>query len=167
MIDNKLGKFFPPVTVVIGYVFLAIGLLLIIGSPFLGIGLALIGTFGAFAKAGVQINANERMFREYTDLFGLKTGKWQSMDGFTDLAVLKKRITTTAHSRTNQSATTSSDEYFDVCLLDKSHRRKQIINRFTEMDMAVHNAQELATKLNLNYGLYNPEISAATKARRR
>lgn len=167
MIDNELGKFFPPATVVVGYIFLVVGLLLTLGNPFIGIGLAAIGTFGAFAKNGIQIKPDEKVFREYTALFGVTIGKWQSIDGFTDIAVLKKRITTTAYSRANRPATTSAEDYLDVCLLDETHRKKQVISRWTSMNLATRNAKELAHKLNLNYGSYNPEISAATRARRR
>jgi hypothetical protein len=167
MINNEFGKFFPPAAVAIGYIFLLVGLLSTLGNPFIGMALAAIGSIGAFARVGVQIKPDERVFRAYTALFGIATGKWQSMDGFSDIAVLKKRISTTAYSRSDRAATTSAEDYLDVCLLDKSHRKKQVINRCTDMDTAIRNAQELAERLNLNYGAYNPDLSAATIARRR
>ena len=167
MIDNIFGKFFPPSVVVVGYIFLVAGVLFILENTFIGIGLAVIGTFGAFAKTGVQIDPAKQLFREHTALFSLKFGNWQSLEGYTDVAVLKKSISTRAYSRSNRSATTSSEKYLDVCLLDKSHRKKQTISRWTDKEMAIADAKKLTERLTLNYSRYNPEISTESRAKRR
>ena len=102
----------------------------------------------------------------YSGLFGLRMGSWQSLEGFTDIAVLRKRITTTAFSRSTRSGTTSDDVVFDVCLMDSSHRSKQIVDRSSDEALSIQKAKHLAKTLGLNYGAYNPEISASTRAKK-
>lgn len=167
MIDNSISNFFPPAVRTVGYVILIAGILLILANPIIGIAITLIGTFVSFAKKGVQIDIGSKRFRDYTGLFGLAYGRWESLEGFTDISVLRKRISTTAYSRSNRSASTSSGIYYDVCLLDKTHRTKRIINRLTNEEESIKNAKELSAILEVDYAAYNPQISAATKARRR
>ncbi len=167
MIDNDLGKAFPPAAVVIGYIFVATGLFIAFGNPVLGIGLAAVGAFGAFARTGVQIQPEKKTYREYTALFGVAVGGWKPMEDFADVAVLKKTLTTTAYSRANRPVTTGSNDFFDVCMLDPTHRQKQVIKRLTDKDLAVKEARSLANLLNLRYGPYDPQLSATSKAKRR
>ena len=167
MIDNKIGKFFPPAVTVVGYIVLVLGVLSILANPLIGIAVALIGAFVAFAQAGVEIDPNSKQLREYTSLFNIKIGSWESMEPYSDMAVLRKRITTTAFSRANRPATTSDDVVFDVCLLDRTHRSKKIVKRLKDEETATQSAAQLAETLGLNYGAYNPEISAETRAKRR
>lgn len=167
MIDNEIGNFFPPAVKSIGYVFMLIGILLLFVSPIIGLVMALAGTIVAFLKSGVQIDKTSNRVRDYSGLFNFKTGSWETMDGFSDIAVLRKRISTTAFSRANRPATTSDEVVFDICLMDNSHRRKRVIERLTDMDAASTRASQLGEMLQFNYGPYNPEISAATQARRK
>ena len=167
MIDTNLGKAFPPAAVVIGYIFVATGLFIAFGNPVLGIGLAAVGAFGAFARTGVQIQPEKKTYREYTSLFGVAVGSWKPLEGFADVAVLKKTLKTTAYSRANRPATTGSNDFFDVCMLDPTHRKKQVVHRFTDKDLAVKEGQSLAQILNLRDGPYDPQLSATSKAKRR
>lgn len=167
MIDNRIGKFFPPAIRTIGYVFLVVGILLMLDNPLLGLALALLGTTIVFIKSGIQIDPENKRLKEYTGLFGLKIGKWKGMEEFTDVSILQKRIVSTAISRANRPATTSDEIVYDVCLLNKSHRKLQVVHRLTDKNKSIEEASQLAKVLNLKYGPYNPEISAATRARRR
>jgi hypothetical protein len=166
MIDNKIGKFFPPAVNAVGYIVLVLGVFSILADPFIGIAVALMGAFVAFAQAGVEIDPNSKQLRAYTSLFSIKKGSWESMEPYSDITVLRKRITTTAFSRANRPATTSDDVVYDVCLLDRTHRSKRIIKRLLDEETATKSAAQLAETLGLNYGAYNPEISAATRAKR-
>ena len=167
IIDKGVGKFFPPATVFVGYAFLAGGIVLFLGNPLIGGGMALIGSFGAFGRSGFQINPEKRVFREYTALFGLRIETWKSLEGFSDVSVLRKKITTKAFSRTNRSATTSSGTFYEVHLLDSTHLNKHLIIRWTDDELAARDAQQLAATLGFKYGAYDPQISARSKARRR
>ena len=167
MIDNEIDNFFPPAVKSIGYVSMFFGMLFLFASPLIGLGMALGGTVVAFLKSGVQIDKESKRVRDYTGLFHFKMGTWEPMDGFSDITVLRKRITTTAFSRANRPTTTSDEEVFDICLTDKSHRRKRIIQRLENADVASRRAEELGEILQVKYGPYNPEISAATRARRK
>jgi hypothetical protein len=167
MIINEIGKLFPPAVTTVGYVLLILGVLFTLVNPLLGNGLVLIGIFVAFAKKGVEIDPDSRRLRNYTGLFNIKIGEWESMEDFSDIAVLRKRITTTAFSRANRPATTSDDLVHDVCLLDKTHRRKRVIQRLIHEKASIESAIQLAKTLGLTYGAYNPEMSAETRAKRR
>jgi hypothetical protein len=166
MIDNEIGKFFPPAATFAGYIFMVLGVLFMFTNPPVGIVGALVGVFAGFARSGAQIDSKSRRFREYTGLFGIKVGKWEAMDGFASVSVVRNRVTTTAFSRANRSATTSDDLFYDVCLLDKTHRNKRVVQRLTDETISVDGATKLAEVLGLEYVPYNPEISEATRARR-
>jgi len=62
--------------------------------------------------------------------------------------------------------TTSSEIYFDLFILTKSHRKKIRIGRHESKEEAFNDARVLAEKLGMQIVDYNPEVSAATKARR-
>ena len=167
MIDNRISKYFPPALRSIGYLFMGIGVAMAFGSPITGIALALAGAAISFTVSGVQIDPDRGRIRDYTGLFMIKLGKWAPLDGYSDIAVLRKRIKTAAYSRANLSTTTSDEVAFDICLLDKTHRKKRVIERHLNADAAEERAKALARTLGSKYGQYNPEISAATRARRR
>lgn len=167
MIDNRIGKFFPPAIRTIGYISLVVGILLTLDTPLIGLGLALLGTTIVFLKSGVQIDPEKKRLKEYTGLFGLKIGKWKGMEEFTDISILQKRIVSTAISRANRPATTSDEIVYDVCLLNKTHRKQQVVHRLTDKNESIEVACQLAKVLDLKHGPYNPEISAATRDRRR
>lgn len=167
MISNEIGRYFPPAAIVAAYIILILGMLSLFVSPLVGLGMVLIGAAVAFAKKGVEVDPNMKRLRDYTGLFSVKFGSWESMEQYSDTAVLRKRITTTAFSRANRPATTSDDVVYDVCLLDRTHRNKRIVKRLSDEAQAAKSAEQLAQTLGLNYGVYNPEISAETLAKRR
>ncbi len=69
----------------------------------------------------------------------------------------------TVYSR-SQIATTDINTYYDINLMNKSHRKKVILSRLKGVEEA---AKELCLELDLEYTKYNPVISAKTRARRR
>lgn len=167
MIDNEIGSYFPPAVRSFGYILLVVGILGVVINPVLGLILAAVGLAVALLKTGVQIDGHSKKMKAYTGFFNLKFGSWESMDGLTDIGVLRKRITTTAFSRANRPATTSDDTVFDVCLMDSAHRTKRVVQRLADADNATQQAKQLSEQLGLTYATYSPEISAATRARRK
>ena len=65
-----------------------------------------------------------------------------------------------------QTAETSSDQYYNVYLLNQNHRTKVLVARFESPQEAAKAAEELGAALNWSIVNYRPKISAKTRARR-
>ncbi len=115
----------------------------------------------------MSFNSDSKVYRGYTSFVGFKTGKWKSYESCPYLAILRRTI---ARSRTSQLGVTREigrDTYFDIFLLNKTHRVKLLINRQKGQDEAKLLARDLAEKLNVEYVAYNPVLSAKTRGVRR
>ena len=169
VIDYNTGKVFPRPLVFAGYVCLVTALYFMynrIINPIESIGLLFIGGFASFTSAGVQIDIVNKKYREYSSYFGLERGQWKSFETYTDIAVLGTREIQTSYSLTNVEMT-ERQKYFDICLLDKTHRDKLKIKRFIDKEQAIQDAKDLSEKLGVQFTTYNPQISSTTRARRR
>lgn len=170
ILDSKLGRFASPAMTATA-VILTIVLILafyqnINQNIFAGLVLLLITSFVVFAKNGICISANPRRYKSYISFLGIKFGKWQQLNGYIDIAILRKTVSNRAYSRANVSAETSRETYFDICLLSPNHRKKLIVASFKDKEIAFDVAHKMAVKLNMKYAEYNPIISEETKARR-
>ena len=97
--NNKHGKFFGPVQVFMGTVFIVLGLCCVIYSP--GTLLLIIpGAFMAFTFTGTIIDTENKKVRPYTTLFGIiRTGKWIEVSGFSGFKIVKSNRRYTSYSR--------------------------------------------------------------------
>lgn len=168
--DSKLGRISSPATTAAA-ILLSIVLFLAFYQNLnekiiAGLGILLITGFMVFAKSGICISADKNNYKSYISFLGIKFGKWQQLIGYTDIAILKKTVSNRAYSRANVSAETSREIVYDICLLSSDHRRKLVIARFRDKDIAFSNLHQLADKLEFKCSEYNPVISEATKARR-
>ena len=166
IIDQNLGKVFSPIAVFFGYFFLIFGIILLYSNILLGLLLILFGGCVSLTRTGIEFDIAGQKFKEYTNIFYVKIGSWQPLDNYVFLTVLKSKITYKSHSRSNVSMTTSSEIYFDLFILTKSHRKKIRIGRHESKEEALIDARILSEKLGMQLVDYNPEVSAATKARR-
>jgi hypothetical protein len=170
ILDSKLGRFASP-AMTSAAVILTIVLILAFyqnlnQNIFAGLALLLITGFIVFSKNGICISANTKNYKSYISFLGIKFGKWQQLNGYTDIALLRKTVSIRAFSRANVSAETSLETYFEICLLSPNHRKKLIVARFKDDEIAFDAAHKMAEKLNMKYAEYNPIISDATKAKR-
>lgn len=166
LIDNSFGKTFTPAMVVMGYLVIAFGAIGILANPIVGVIFIFVGVFFALSKNGIQIVSDRKVYRTYTNILGMKFGKWQSWEKYPYLSILKRSISTVAFSRANIATTTSENTYYDIFLLTANHRGKFMIQRSTDKETAKAAALDLASKLNVEYVTYSPTISAKTQARR-
>ena len=82
VINNNHGKFFGPVQVFMGYVFIAVAIFCAIYSPYIILFL-IPGAFMAFTSTGTLIDIENKKVRPYTSLLGfIRTGKWIEVSGF-------------------------------------------------------------------------------------
>ncbi len=158
------GKLFSRPLIIAGYVLMFLGLL---SSPSIFGGILILGgVYISFSTTGVSLDVSKKQLKEYTRLFGYKWGSWKSYEDYPFIAVLKRMESSTVYSRA-QVAMTDKFTFYDVNLMNKSHRKKVILSRQKEVAKAEEMAKELCEELGLEYTKYNPVISAKTLARRR
>lgn len=165
IIKNNHGPIFPPALVFAGYFFLAFGIISLYNNWILGAILILFSIFISFSFSGIEIDINEKKYREYSIYFGIRSGKWLQLDRFPCLTVLCNNETYEVHSRANIT-TSVSEKYFDVYMLDKLHREKLLIKRFKDPGSALEYAKTFSCSLNLELAKYNPILTAKTRLRR-
>jgi hypothetical protein len=163
IINNKLGKAFPPAMAFAGYTFIGIGLFFIIEVSLIGIIIAVIGGIMGFTTTGMLIDPANNKYKNYTSLFGIRFGSWQSFADYPYIAILRSHISTTAFSKANRPATTSKETYYDICLLKEKHLQKLMIKRCRKEEEAIAEVKLLVEKLDKKLTAYKPEISRARK----
>lgn len=165
IINNKIENLFPPPAVFAGYVFLIIGTLYLIVNIFVGIGLLLSGGFISFTFSGVQIYIEDKKYKVYTSLYGIKIGKSKSLNEYLFLAVLSSNQSYGLYSMSNISMS-DTKIYYDICLLNSTQRQRLVIKRHKNFEKANLDAKEIADKLEVQLTTFNPPISDTTNARR-
>jgi hypothetical protein len=165
-LDGKLGPLFPPTLRFVGKIVLGAGLLSIAFIPLIGLFLFLVGGFIGFGVSGVMLYPSEALYQEYIGLFGLRYGKKKSYLQYPYLSVMRTKVTSSAYSRSNRSAVTGADLYYDVYLLSESHRERILLRRYSSQFEAKEKAQELGVVLSKKVVMYNPKVSAETQKRR-
>jgi len=166
ILTHSFGKSFPASFVFTGYVFLAVGIIVMFNAPIVGIIVALIGAIIAFVKSGVQINLSDRSYRNYDSFFGIMRGKWQSFDKYSFITLMKMKESSATLSRSNRRAVTSSDILFDICLLNENHSKKLSIKRLKNEKSGLDSLEELSQQLKLPKAEYKPPMSKRTMVRR-
>lgn len=144
--NNKHGKFFGPVQVYMGYIFIVLGLFCVIYSP--GTLLLIIpGAFMAFTYTGTIIDTENKRVKPYTSLFGfLRTGKWIEVSDFSGFKIVRSNRRYTSYSR---GSIPLDINISDICLLlvDKKGTRKIVLNRYNNPEDARRDMDELKTSL--------------------
>lgn len=118
------------------------------------------------SKNGMDLSTKENYYKEYISFLGIKTGKWKTAYGLTDIAILTLNKT---HTIGNFAAPNIkiSDAETGVYLLTPSHRKRKLVSTCKSFKEADELAKKIADKMNKNYTNFNPQISQKTKMRRR
>ena len=158
MLINQ-GKYFPQAAINGGYIFIAFGIIGSTENVFIGIPIILLGIYLSFSTSGIEIDIDNKKFRDYAVYFGLrKGGKWRDLSKYPDLCLLKTRESTTTFARSNASVT-YKDNYYDLFLMTSTHRSKVFIERFKNKDSAHIKARELERILGKELKTYSPNGS--------
>lgn len=125
-----------------------------------------LGVLIYFLEQGAEFKPKEKLYRHYVGIFGLNLGKWKSYEAYKDLAYLAARVTTSTSSRV--STTSQTEVQHNLFLLTPNHRSKVLAYVYKDKH-AVNELkpEELAESLGVKYTTYAPQVSAATRARRR
>lgn len=155
LLDLKTGNFAPLPVVIVGYLFMAIGLMytFTVGAGF--IVLALFGGLLSFTHFGVLINTNDKTYKQYTSVYWVKFGKWKSIDEYpylTILEVTEKRVTRSL----SNSGFATRNMVFRVTLLNHNHYKKLLLKQLKDRDKAHELAEELARGLEIEKVIYSP-----------
>lgn len=166
-IKNKVGNVFPLALIIIGILLILISIFAIITGSYTGFATLIIGAFMVFTSVWIEIDIEKKTYRSYTKLFGfIKSGKWKSLERYTDLAILKIKEAVEYASRGNRTTKQSKDVY-NVCLLDSTHRLRIVLFKADNFTDAQEYAKSITAKLDIKLTQYNPKISEQTRSRRR
>jgi len=160
------GKYFPRAFVYFGYIGILFGVISFFEAWFVGIGIILISALVSFNIGTLEIDTVNKKVRNYPFFFGLKLGNWSSITEYTEIAVLRKNISETTFGGRTSNSVTTSEVFFDICILNDSHFKKLTIKRFTDKEKANQELNDFATQLGLKVAKYNPVTSQRTKRRR-
>jgi hypothetical protein len=155
MISIRHGFSFAMPIIIAAFVVTFLGIISFFESPIFGIGLIIASIFVWSSSYGIQINPTDKNYREFGSVFGLKTGEWKPFDSLPFLTVLRNREGMTVYSKSNRS-TTSIDDSFCVYLLNASHRKKVLVQKFDTKELAIKNASELASRLKKELVEFDP-----------
>jgi len=166
IINNVRGKSLPSLAVYTGYLILVLGLFKFLIEPLSGLIITFIGGLLCFTITGIQIDLNENKYRMYTSFFGFKTGGWKSLEIYKEIAILKSLVNYKSYYKATIPLT-SRETYYDIYLLDKTHRKKLLIKRLINKDQSILDAESLASLLKMELTTYKPILSEKSIANKR
>jgi len=146
LLYNNHGKFFGPVQVYMGYVFIACGIFFVTYS-LTTLLLLIPGAFMAFTFTGTIIDIENKKVRPYTSLFGfIRTGKWIEVSRFSRFKIMKSNRRYTSYSRANVQLDMNISD-ITLLLVSKDGRRKVVLNRYSNFEDARKEMDELSGML--------------------
>ena len=146
MINKKHGKFFGPVQVYMGYVFIACGIFFVSYS-FTTLLLVIPGTFMALTTSGTIIDWENKKVRPYTLLFGIvRTGKWIDVSVFSGFKILKSNRRYTSYSLGSVRLDMNIRD-ISLFLMNKKGAGKVLLNRYNKFEDAHREMDELKALL--------------------
>lgn len=148
---NNFGVFLPFHFRLVLFIVVLLGVLQLIGVyPFFGNTLGaiialLLALPLAFVTIGFELNFDNRKYKEYVGLFGLRIGKWKKLPKLRHVAVKKAKITAALHSR--GSTTVQTDTKYKVFLIGDGKVRILAANDY---DNNLSKARQLSSGLQIN-----------------
>ena len=156
------GFSFPIPVLINGLIFFLFSFAVIPENMILGLILLVLGSLIIFNTVGIEISGETKMIKQYTRVFGIKFGKWQSVDNYTCISLLNVRMRSRTYGgSSNRSVQTSSNKTI-IYLLNDSHLKKLAI-----VEAGISEAEEISKLLDLPIVKYSPQISSKSRARRR
>jgi len=143
IVNYNHGKFFGPVQVYSGYIFILFGFIAVTYS-LTSLFLLIPGTFMAFTYSGTIIDTDKKRIRPYTNISGLiRTGKWIDVSVFTRFCIQK---TTKKYSSYSRGSVRFDMDITTVNLLIQNHKgtRKVVINRYSGFEEAQKEKEKLS-----------------------
>jgi len=164
-IKVKLGPQFQILVIIIGIALTALGIGIIKDAPLTSAFFILLGLFLSAGTIGTEFSFENKKFRQYSNYFGIKIGKWQSFSNYIHVSILSQKIAYKLNSRGNSMQ--DSELKYDVVILTENHRQKVIIKRCNTVEEAKSFALKLSEQLDMKLVKYTPKISKQSQLKRR
>lgn len=116
---------------------------------------------------GIEIDPENRKYRYFKSFYGKASGKWENIDKYQAVIVLRKNMKGQMLSPKLVNELSFKHIVFDVNLATKSHRTKLSLKKYRSIDDAMDLAKSLSKELNMPLEKYDPVISERTRNRRR
>jgi len=117
---------------------------------FLGLGFALV-------VDGVEIDVNNKKYRQYLRVYFLKVGQWHSFSSNNDILCLRSKEKHVGFNEiTNRDTEFSGPLKYEIYIADSNHFKLTLLKTSTSNLDAEHDADELAERLGLQWVQYNP-----------
>jgi hypothetical protein len=166
----KFGNYFPIRIVIFAVLFIIWALYVIFSShmPILGGIMLILPSFVCFTFKGVLIeidSTNSKKYKEYYSYFGLKVGKWKSLDNYPYITIMSHRLSYNVSNFGAKGASIKED-FFEIFLLNQTHRHKILLKSDNNLEKISALIKQIAEELNVEIVKYNPVVSEKTMARR-
>jgi len=166
---EKIGASFTKSFKIAGLLAIAVGILtIILGVSYFfifGIILIVLGVIVNTAYYGIEINKNTHKFREFTNILGLTFGQFNNISDYVYVSTIQAQHGYKIYGSSNISTSVSEKKY-DVCLFDKTFRKKAIMKICDTVNEASEFANKISQETGLELSKYNPPISDSTLNRR-
>ncbi|HET6990107.1 MAG TPA: hypothetical protein VFJ43_02240 [Bacteroidia bacterium] len=148
MINNIIGR---PVTIIgifFGYIILAGSCVLIFLFGFFpSILLLLVSLFIVSVVQGVQVDPMNKKIRSYISFLGIKKGKWEELENFPFICVLRKNKELEADSLAQTQPIIIKSVQYEICLLNHDHFIRMLLLTVNKIEDAKRVAEEYSTIL--------------------
>ena len=89
MLEYHKGKLFPQAFINGGYVFIIFSPYFIINNLWMGIALLILGLGLSFSTEGIQIDGEQKRFKEFSRYLFIKVGSWQDLNDYPYLSIMQ------------------------------------------------------------------------------
>ena len=149
IITIKQGSCFPKVFLYFGYVSIIMGIIFLYENVIVGVGIIAIACFVVFMPCGMQFNINDKLYKNYFSILGMKMGKWKSYKSYRCITVLTKYMTETTYGGATPISITTRKPYYDLYLLSDTPKEKLLLKRFKNAEDANETLHNLSGKLDI------------------
>ena len=158
-LQYKHGKESPGGVTILGVLMIAFGVLLFLfegyylgGSALFAIGLAIVISY-----SGIIIDLEKNRYKNYVWVFGLKIGKWNELNNYRDLLVLRRKSSTGYNLRGMTMQSLSSVEY-ELLFANSNHIHQILICKYNDKEAAYEEAGKLEYLTQRELVQYNPSM---------
>lgn len=129
--------------VALGYILLAVGSWRIIVLDWKGILIFFVSILLLFLRSGIIIDTDKKRLKKYDGIFFIKKGKWENIEQFTSLQIVKIRELQTM-SVLSKSTTTTNEIYKLYLNMPDDHielmsgNKKKILKRAKRIASSLH-----------------------------
>lgn len=152
IIKTQKEPFFSKFFIFPAYVALFFGLIFLpAGGIFMLLSLLVIT-----ARSGLQINLKEKKIRDYVRIFGFYTGKWKDLGAYPYITIISRDTLQTVYPIVSLGFNVK-DKQCEICLLDSTHRKKILLERVKQMEIAKQRLLFYTENLGVEDVQFNPQ----------